>query len=162
MALSGRLFERLCTPTNIKIVGKRHVHKNNQTVCEEMIGPAHPISNLRALQLGRKHNETKYEVKLRLVRQETQMFNQEFWVEHNTAFKQGREKFINNLLAVKYPTEKDKKTLTSEEMSEFYREFMNQQWRNHLQYNLDWQKRNFKIIFLTGIVRIQALLSFLR
>jgi len=27
-----------------------------------MIGPAHPISNLRALQLGRKHNETKYEV----------------------------------------------------------------------------------------------------
>ena len=57
------------------------------------------------------------QVKLRLVRQETQMFNQEFWVEHNTAFKQGRENFINNLLAVKYPTEKDKKTLTSEEMS---------------------------------------------
>ena len=57
------------------------------------------------------------QVKLRLVRQETQMFNQEFWVEHNTAFKQGREKFIKNLLAVKYSTEKDKKTLTSEEMS---------------------------------------------
>ena len=27
-----------------------------------MIGPAHPISNLRALRLGRKHNETKFEV----------------------------------------------------------------------------------------------------
>ena len=30
MALSGRLFERLCKPTNIKIVGRRLVHKNDQ------------------------------------------------------------------------------------------------------------------------------------
>ena len=34
---------------------------------------------------------------------------------------------------------------------------MNAQWAAHLSYNKEWQKRNFKIIFLTGIVRIQAI-----
>ena len=44
-------------------------------------------------------------------------------------------------------------------ISVFYAEFMNKQWSNHLQYNLEWQKRNFKIIFLTAIVFIQSLLG---
>ena len=36
---------------------------------------------------------------------------------HNTAFKEGRKSYIAKLLEEKYPDQKDKKTLTSEEMS---------------------------------------------
>ena len=36
---------------------------------------------------------------------------------HNTSFKEGRKAFISKLLNEKYSDQKDKKTLTSEEMS---------------------------------------------
>ena len=36
---------------------------------------------------------------------------------HNTAFKEGRKSYIAKLLKEKYPDQKDKNTLTSEEMS---------------------------------------------
>lgn len=65
---------------------RRNLHKDGQTFCEEMIGPSHSVSNLRPVKFGRKHNETKYEVKLRLLRQETQNLNQE-WVYRLIAFK---------------------------------------------------------------------------
>jgi len=130
---------------------------SSQTFCAEMIGPANSTTNLRPIRFQMNHNETKTEVKLRILRQETQNFNQDFWSVHNTAFKDSRQKFIQHILKEKYPLEKDKKTLTSEEMSVFYKSFMNDQWDNHLAYNLEWQKRNFKIIFLTGVVMLQKL-----
>ena len=57
------------------------------------------------------------QVKLRLLRQQTQDFNQQFWLKHNTEFKKGREDFIKHLLQTKYADQKNKKTLTSDEMS---------------------------------------------
>ena len=67
--------------------------------------------------------------------------------------------FIKSILETKYPGEKDKKTLTSQEMSEFYKQFMNDQWSKHLTYNIEWQKKNFKIIFLTGLVYFERIFN---
>ncbi len=41
------------------------------------------------------------------------------------------------------------KTLTSEEMSEFYRDFLNRKRADHVSYNVEWQKRNAKIVWLS-------------
>jgi hypothetical protein len=51
---------------------------------------------------------------------------QEFWEQHNRAFKEGRERFVRNILATRYPNQPDKKTLTADEMSLFYSNFLNE------------------------------------
>ena len=88
-----------------------------------------------------------------------QKFNQDWWTRHNTEFKLGRETFIQNILKTKYADQPDKNTLSADEMSEFYRDFMNNNWRNHLDYNKEWQKRNWKIIWLMLRVNLEKLLS---
>ena len=105
--------------------------------------------------------------------------------KHNREFKQGRESFIKNILETKYPNEPDKSTLSADEMSQFYRfgkmqthcllkhnlemrnylhpsnirEFMNHQWKSHVEYNKEWQKKNWSIIFLSARVKLEKLLD---
>jgi len=121
------------------------------------VGPPHPVSNLRPVRFARPTNETGLAVRLRKLRQDTQQFNQEFWVEHNTSFSEGRRAYISRVMKEKYPGQTDKQTLTAEEMSGFYREFLNSNWKDHVKYNIEWQKRNWKIIGLGGLVQIQKL-----
>ena len=131
-----------------------------------------------------REGESALEARLRSLRQETQKFNQDWWTEHNREFKQGRENFIKNILETKYPDEPDKSTLSADEMSQFYRylpfktpcfnippiifssiilqyfrEFMNRQWKGHVEYNKEWQRRNWTIIFLSARVKLQRLLD---
>ena len=86
-------------------------------------------------------------------------FCQDWWVKHNTEFKRERADFIKNILETKYPSQTDKTTLSADEMSIFYREFMNKQRKNHLEYNKEWQKRNWTIIGLMARVKVQNLIT---
>ena len=126
----------------------------------DLIGPPRKGSNLRPVKFAIRDNETELEVRLRELRQETQKFNQDWWTKHNKDFKDGREDFIKHILETKYPDEPDKTTLSADEMSIFYREFMNKQWASHLQYNKDWQRRNWSIIALMARVNIQKFFKF--
>ena len=81
-------------------------------------------------------DESELHKRLRILRQETQKFNEEWWTKHNAEFKEGREEFIKDILKTKYPNESDKSTLSADEMSIFYRNFMNKNWKNHLLPNL--------------------------
>ena len=123
----------------------------------DLIGPPRNISNLRPVKFAVSSDETELQKRLRTLRQETQKFNQEWWIKHNTDFKEGREEFIKDILRTKYPNELDKTTLSADEMSIFYRDFMNKHWRSHLDYNKDWQKRNWEIIWLMFRVKLQKL-----
>ena len=125
----------------------------------DLIGPPRSVSNLRPIKFAVPFNETNLQRQLRELRQETQKFNQSWWIKHNTDFKQGREEFIKNILETEYPDEPDKTTLSADEMSLFYRDFMNQNWKNHLEYNTEWQKRNWKIIWLMLKVQCENLLK---
>ena len=122
----------------------------------DLIGPPRNISNLRPVKFAVSSEETDLQGKLRTLRQETQKFNQEWWTKHNTDFKLGREEFIKDILKTKYPNEQDKTTLSADEMSIFYRDFMNKHWRSHLDYNKEWQRRNWTIIWLMFKVKLQS------
>ena len=51
-----------------------------------------------------------------------------------------------------YPNDLNKKTISVEEMSQFYKNFLDSQWSAHLSYNFEWQKRNFKIAAFAVLV----------
>ena len=80
----------------------------------DLIGPPRPGSNLRPVKFAKNQNgESELAVRLRELRQETQKFNQEWWIEHNREFKEGRAEFIKNILATKYSGQTDKTTLSA-------------------------------------------------
>jgi hypothetical protein len=126
------------------------------------VGPPHPVANIRPFRFNIPKNESNLHKKLRLLREDTQEFNKEFWIKHNTDFTAGREAFISKILAERYPNESNKKTISAEDMSEFYKMFLDQQWKTHMTYNREWQKRNFNILALLFGVKIEGLFSRLK
>jgi len=133
--------------------------KNEDKFEHDLIGPPDTASNLRPIQFKVSENETELQTRLRLLRQETQEFNQTFWVQHNAEFTSGREEHIAQVLKEKYENDVAKTTISAEEMSVYYKKFLDSKWRSHIDYNLEWQKRNFSILFLAFRVQLESLIS---
>ena len=148
------LQEKFQDPDVIPIEEEETLKKIYNTK-ENIIGPHHPVSNLRVIKFKIEPNESPLQKKLRHYRQDTQDFHHQFWTQHNTEFVEAREKFVKNLLQERYPNEKNKRTISISEMSEFYKSFLDSKWKSHLNYNLEWQRRNFTILFLGFFVGIQ-------
>lgn len=55
------------------------------------------------------------------------------------------------------PANAERTTLTADEMSGFYKEFLDKNWKNHVDYNFKWYRRNFTILFLSMLVNIEKL-----
>ncbi|XP_005101713.1 COA8 family protein CBG23705, mitochondrial [Aplysia californica] len=112
----------------------------------DMIGPPDPTSNIPPIRFYIPPNETATERDFRLRRKEVLEWNQEFWSKHNTKFFKEKELFIRQNM--KQPMEgKKKKSLTPEEMSVFYRSFLNENRNSHFQYNKEWYKKNFSLLW---------------
>ncbi|KAF2905452.1 hypothetical protein ILUMI_00725 [Ignelater luminosus] len=109
-----------------------------------MIGPPNPVSNLRPIIRQRLLHETPLQQRLRELQDETQAWNEEFWSEHNTRFIKEKESYIKSHLN---PND-ERKTLTADEMSEFYKAFLDHNWKTHVKYNFEWYSRNFTLLFL--------------
>ena len=148
------LQEKFHDPDVIPIEEEETLKKIYNTK-ENIIGPHHPVSNLRVIKFKIEPNESPLQKKLRHYRQDTQDFHHQFWTQHNTEFVEAREKFVKNLLQERYPNEKNKRTISISEMSEFYKSFLDSKWKSHLNYNLEWQRRNITILFLGFFVSIQ-------
>lgn len=132
----------------------------------DWIGPPHKDSNIRIVKIHKPETETALQKELRLLREDTQKFNHEFWTKHNSAFFQQKELFVKRTLAQKKMNmnnceEKDNEdvptSLTAEEMSVFYKKFLNENYQKNLLYNGEWYRRNFSIYVLTNKVKMEKL-----
>ncbi|KAK3093987.1 hypothetical protein FSP39_022562, partial [Pinctada imbricata] len=119
---------------------KADIHIYNEppkNVSADMIGPAHPESNIRAIKLHIPDNESANHKRYREMRQEAHQWNHLFWAKHNRTFFQQKEEYVKMKLAEKkqkYGPDADQ-TLTPEELSEFYQRFLNENYSAHKQYN---------------------------
>ncbi|XP_072376298.1 COA8 family protein CBG23705, mitochondrial [Diabrotica undecimpunctata] len=108
----------------------------------EVIGPPDPVSNLRPIMRNMLPNETALQTKLREMQNDTEEWNQNFWANHNKKFMKEKQDFINMLLR----QDKDKQ-ITPDEMSEFYKRFLDENWKTHVIYNKEWYIRNLNILW---------------
>ncbi len=124
----------------------------------DLVGPPDKVTNLRPVRIHIPENESELRAELRRLRQDTHEWSHNFWSEHNTQFKEKREAHVQRVLRGRSDAEKEAaetSTVTSDEMSEFYRDFLNNQRKAHLAYNLEWQKRNAKIVWLSLKVAVE-------
>ncbi|XP_078090191.1 cytochrome c oxidase assembly factor 8 [Mustelus asterias] len=126
----------------------------------DWVGPPDRFSNLRPIKFYSRKNESKLEQQLRNLRIGTQNWNQKFWSDQNITFNKERENFIHSSLKAKGMGLRDeegrKYTLSAEEMAEFYKEFLETNYKKHVNYNKEWYKRNFTITWLMGRAMLQS------
>ncbi|CAG5011365.1 unnamed protein product [Parnassius apollo] len=116
-----------------------------------MVGPPDPVSNLRRIIFKQSANETKLEKRYRELRMEVQEWNQKFWTQHNSRFFQEREEYLKKNLP------EGKQNLTADEMSVFYKSFLDKNWKVHITYNLEWYKKNVALLILAIQVKLRRL-----
>jgi len=117
----------------------------------DIIGPPDPTSNIRPVIRKILKNETCLQKRFRELADSTQHWNQKFWAVHNMNFIKEKERYI------KQHTTKEKQQLNADEMSEFYKDFLNKYWKDHVKYNFEWYGKNFTLLFLSLRVSIQKL-----
>ncbi|XP_048518908.1 cytochrome c oxidase assembly factor 8 isoform X1 [Dendroctonus ponderosae] len=133
----------------------------------DLIGPPDARSHLRPIVRGIPKNETDLQRRFRQAADATQEWNQAFWAAHNGSFLlvgmadaefrgltggflQKKAQFV------KERTCEAKPQLNADEMSEFYREFLNANWQNHVKYNFEWYRRNFALLGLALRVSLEG------
>ncbi|KAJ0180256.1 hypothetical protein K1T71_003660 [Dendrolimus kikuchii] len=131
--------------------GKLAQIPNPKKITSDMVGPPDPVSNLRRIVFREPSNETELEKKYRELRLEVQEWNQNFWTQHNLRFFNEREEYLKKHLP------EGKQNLTADEMSVFYKRFLDKNWKTHIQYNIDWYKKNITLLGLAMQVKIRKL-----
>ncbi|GCB68542.1 cytochrome c oxidase assembly factor 8 isoform X2 [Scyliorhinus torazame] len=126
----------------------------------DWVGPPDRFSNLRPIKFYSLKNESKLKQQLRKLRIDTQNWNQKFWTDQNITFNKEKEMFIHTRLKAKGIGLRDeegrKNTLSAEEMAEFYKSFLDTNYKKHVNYNKEWYKRNFTITWLMGRAVLQS------
>lgn len=108
----------------------------------DSVGPPDPVSNLRPIKYHVPKHESPVERELRLKRISVAEWNRTFWTSHNLKFAKEREAYKKCL------AEKGVSAATADQMSEFYKDFLDRNWKTHLTYNFEWYKRNISIVRL--------------
>lgn len=112
-----------------------------------LVGPRHHSSNIRKIVFARLNNETTKERYFREQQQELNTWNQNFWGKQNEKFNKSKKAFLQ-LRSKNLETETNKEL--ADELSKFYRDFLDGNYNVHSQYLRDWYRRNFHLLW-TGI-----------
>ncbi|XP_017480752.1 PREDICTED: APOPT family protein CG14806, mitochondrial isoform X2 [Rhagoletis zephyria] len=115
---------------------------------QDYVGPPDKLSNIRPFVRHIPKDETDNESRLRVMQEEVENWNHEFWSRHNQSFYNERQEFIGT----------SKTEVSADKMSEFYKTFLDKNRKTHLQYNYIWYKKNFEMLKLSFRVYLERLL----
>lgn len=132
----------------------------------DTVGPPDKVSNIRPYKFHQPQDETETERKYREQRTEALEFNHDFWYKHNKSFFTQKEEFVKARLAAKRVMagggedhQVTQESLTPEEMSEFYKKFLDENYKQHLQYNKDWYRKNVSLLWPAAKVAVARFLK---
>ncbi|KAL0075167.1 hypothetical protein J3Q64DRAFT_1824565 [Phycomyces blakesleeanus] len=106
----------------------------------DMIGTPDPVSNLRPVKYYIPQNESEQDKEWRLIQQSADEFNQNFWTTNNAMFVHAKAEYESQLNA-------RGKEVTPEELSIFYKDFLNKAYQRQMEYNRQWWKINIGLIY---------------
>uniref|UniRef100_A0A8C6S6C7 Cytochrome c oxidase assembly factor 8 n=1 Tax=Neogobius melanostomus TaxID=47308 RepID=A0A8C6S6C7_9GOBI len=146
-------------PTQEQQKVKTSIQRPAPSASHDWIGPPNRLSNMRPIVYRAPDRETQLEKRLRTLRQETEDWNHDFWTKQNVTFSQEKESFIASQLRAKGLSRRDEqgrnRSLDSEEIAVFYKNFLDTNRTRHANYNKEWYRRNFTITFLMARVTLQ-------
>ncbi|XP_057316043.1 COA8 family protein CBG23705, mitochondrial-like [Hydractinia symbiolongicarpus] len=127
------------------------VSSNNQGKFD-LVSPPDPDSNIRKIIFGRSNKTTKVEEKLIDENSKTYEWNNQFWKEHNKLFFEEKKKFLEREKVVSGSNKE-----VSDKLSIFYKEFLEKNHDVYMQYNREWYRKNFNLLWISfraSIIRL--------
>ncbi|PIO76420.1 tRNA-guanine transglycosylase [Teladorsagia circumcincta] len=124
----------------------------------DWVGPPHPVSKIRPIKLRRVDNESDLERQYREAREELNRWSSSFWEKHNTLFDKKKSEFV----------QKRKKEIgrieqiSANDLSVFYKEFLDLEHANLMAYNKEWYRRNIALCWpalKVNMIRFMRLLK---
>jgi hypothetical protein len=135
----------------------------------DLIGPADKISNLRKYRYYKPVDESKIEYDYRMMREKVFQFNHDYWTQQNLKFLEAKRKYTQKM-KIREQLEKmnrgaenqiETKTaaatpedIDNQKMNEFYKQFLNENFHNHSEYNRQWYRYNFMLLDLAARVSL--------
>ncbi|KAG8176520.1 hypothetical protein JTE90_021811 [Oedothorax gibbosus] len=124
------------------------------------VGPPDPVSNLRLKVFPDSQDLCQEEKDFYAKSREVQDWNQEYWAEHNKEFTETRNLYIAKVSAEKNLPKEE--SLSAEEMSVFYKDFLDKNRIKHISYNWNWYKKNVYLIFLATKIKVSKCSKIIR
>ena len=129
----------------------------------DLIGPADKVSNIRAYRYYVPPDESRVESDYRLLRQQVNEFNHQYWLEQNLKFVESRKIYLRNLRIEQRfmrglnNTSKNNNESTSTsgggdqlsatELNNFYKKFLDDNYQLHYDYNAKWFRLNMSLLW---------------
>ncbi|KAI7821549.1 hypothetical protein BC939DRAFT_455492 [Gamsiella multidivaricata] len=106
-----------------------------------LVGNPHPVSNLRPVKYPVPSNESKDDRLFRERRERVDAFNQSFWVNNNTMFNKAKAEYEEKIRA-----QNGNQLVTTEELSVFYKDFLDKAYERQMNYNRQWWIENVGLL----------------
>uniref|UniRef100_A0A0N5AJK5 Cytochrome c oxidase assembly protein COX assembly mitochondrial n=1 Tax=Syphacia muris TaxID=451379 RepID=A0A0N5AJK5_9BILA len=95
------------------------------------VGPADVVSRIRPIRLKRLYDETEAESQYRRYFEQLNQWNHQFWKQHNLLYEQKKADYLSSRNIKALPRIKR----DSDEMSEFYNQFLSERYSSLTDYN---------------------------
>lgn len=109
-----------------------------------VVGPRDYNSNIRKIIYAKSKDENAMEKRFREQQQELNTWHQVFWEKQNEKFHKSKKAYLK-LRSRDIETETNKEF--ADEMSKFYRDFLDGNYHVHTQYLRAWYCRNFQVLW---------------
>ncbi|KAF9334993.1 hypothetical protein BGZ91_010653 [Linnemannia elongata] len=106
-----------------------------------LVGNPHPVSNLRPVLYPIPANESKEDRLFRERCERVDAFNQNFWVNNNAMFNKAKAEFEEKVRATN-----GNQPVTTDELSVFYKDFLDKAYDRQLNYNKQWWIENIGLL----------------
>jgi hypothetical protein len=135
----------------------------------DLIGPPDKISNLRQFRYFVPKDESKLEYDYRMLRERVYEYNNDYWTQQNLKFLDAkriyaqqfkvRQNYMNQMMKTSgnQSTHKPDQNDSDLQMNEFYKQFLNENYYNHYEYNKTWFKLNFQLLWMAARVNLYRL-----
>ena len=112
----------------------------------DLIGPPDKISNIRKYKIAIPENESKYELQYRLAREKLDEFNHQYWSQQNLKYNFERQKYLKSIKSLNIKNNETTNELDSNLMSTFYKNYLDDSFITHYNYNRQWYSYNFQLL----------------
>uniref|UniRef100_A0A915DIM4 Apoptogenic protein 1 n=1 Tax=Ditylenchus dipsaci TaxID=166011 RepID=A0A915DIM4_9BILA len=109
----------------------------------DWVGPVDKVSKIRPIRLRRVENESDSERVYREAREKLNEWNCDFWSKHNKLFENRKAQFYEE----RQKPIGGRNQMSANELSVFYKDFLNEQSSSFSAYNNEWYRRNIQLIW---------------
>ncbi|KAF9288663.1 hypothetical protein BGZ68_010786 [Mortierella alpina] len=106
-----------------------------------LVGNPHPVSNLRPVKYPVPAHESTEDRIFRERRERVDAFNQNFWVNNNNMFNKAKAEYEDKIRA-----QNGDQPVTTEELSVFYKDFLDKAYERQMNYNRQWWVENMSLL----------------